>query len=283
MKSIVIKFHIIFAVVMTSASCTKVKQIPLLSNPGDTQSTIKVDTPAKTKPTLTDSSQIAKALFIRVIDASGIQALSDVIITIKSCRLDTVAPGVVSTVCSPVGLWQTDANGTIFIDSSEKIAKPGNGLQFGLEKGNYWTDSSSYLTIQSGLNKVDTLTFTLWAVSWLRVHLQDHIPADSGQLYLFFTPNYISGSGQIQPSQPSSNSNIQFNTDPNLLVGYRDHLKYFSPGVDTTFLIRTCGLSNNQIFVERYISYNNKPSLYLGTQIVNNFDTLDWEINLPEL
>jgi len=123
----------------------------------------------------------------------------------------------------------------------------------------------------------------LYAVSWLKVHLQDSIPADSGQLEMYFWPNWVSGPGIIQPFQPlpsASNSNIYMNTDPSSLVGYMDHLKYFSPGTDTTFLIKTTGSTTNQIFIERYISYYNKPSLYTGTRVVNDFDTLDWEIKL---
>jgi hypothetical protein len=65
-----------------------------------------------------------------------------------------------------------------------------------------------------------------------------------------------------------------------MLVGYLDHLKSFGPGVDTTFLIKTTGSTNSQLFIERYISYYDKPGLYSGIQVANDFDTLDWEIKL---
>jgi hypothetical protein len=279
MKGILIKFQIIFVVVLSWTACAKVTQTQ--SIPVDTQATVKADTPVKTKPdSPVSTSQLSKALYIQVIGASGNQNLFNVTVTIKNCRPDTIAPNVYSTVCSPFGAWQTDANGSIFVDSTESMGKPGNNLQFALSKENYWSDSSGYLIIQPGPNKADTITFRMYAVSWLRIHLQDSIPADSGHLQMYFVPDWVNGPGGSLPFPPSTNSNIQMSADPSSLVGYLDHLKFFSPGVNTTFLIKTTGSTNNQIFIERYIGYYDKPGLYTGLRVVNDFDTLDWDITL---
>ena len=281
MKSFVNKYYVIFVLVATLAGCTKVTQTQSTSGGGDTQTTVKVDTPVKTKPTLPDStSQLPKTLYLKVVGFLSNQPLSNVTVAISNCILDTTTSGVSQSSCPLAGIWQTDANGTIFIDSSEKLAIPGHTLRFALSKGNYWTDSSFSLYIPPGPNKVDTLTFTLYAVSWLKVHVQDSIPSDSGQLEMYFTPNGIIGPIVFLPAPPPSTSNFQLVSDPQLLIGYWDHLKEFGHGSDLTFIIKTTGSTNNQIFIERYISYYDKPGLYNEIQIPNDFDTLDWEIKL---
>jgi hypothetical protein len=281
MKSVVFKYDVIFVVVATFAGCAKVTPTLTPSTPvtSDTPVVVKVDTTVKTKPTPPDSTVLwPKALYIKVLDASGIQPLPNVAVAISGCIIDTIGNIISTGTCSLAGTWHTDASGTIFIDSSVNLMKPGGGLQFAVTKENYWADSTGYLIVQPGFNKADTITFTLYAVSWLRVHLQDLISADSGQLEMYFDPNAASFPPTLPP--PSSNSNIIVTTDPGFLVGYVDHLKFFAPGINTTFLIKTTATTTNQIFVERYIDYYDKPGLYNGTRVANNFDTLDWEIKL---
>ena len=188
MKCIVIKYYVIFVVVATLTGCAKVTQTQTTSVTGDTQAVVTVDTPVKTKPTPPDSTRLlsSKALYIKVVGATGNRPLSSVTVAITNCILDTTSVSVSPGSCSLAGTWQTDANGTIFIDSSENLGKPGRGLWFALSKEKYWTDSTNFLFVQPGFNKVDTITFTMYAVSWLKVHLQDSIPADSGQLEMYF-------------------------------------------------------------------------------------------------
>lgn len=280
MKCFVIKYYLIFIVVATLVGCTKVTQTQTTPGGGDTQSTVKVDTPVKTKPTVADSiGWFSKALYIKLADPSG-QPISNVSVAISNCILDTTPVSISVASCSLVNSWQTDANGTIFIDSSVNLAIPGRGLRFTLSKENYWTDSSGFLPVQPGFYKVDTLTFTFYAVSWLKVHVQDSSTVGSGQIDMYFTPDWSLGPGQVPlpPMPPSSNTNIYFNPDPQLLIGYQDHLKYLSANENSTFFIKTCGLTLNEISIFQYVGFSGTQNLYGGTQIVNNFDTLDWEI-----
>jgi hypothetical protein len=280
MKWIVFKYYVVFVIVMILLSCAKVTQIQSPPVTGDTQPAIKVDTPVKTKPTVPDSSQLPKALYIKLLGVTG-QPLSNVTVAIRNCILDTVpAVSITPGTCSLPGTWQTDANGIIFIDSSAYLAIPGRGLGFALSKENYWTDTTNFMFVQPGPGKVDTLIFTLYAVSWLKVHVQDSIPADSGQLELYFTPDGVSGAIVFLPAPPPSYTTFYFNTGPPSLVGYMDHLKTFGPGQDLTFIIKTTGLTTNQIFIDRNIAFYGRTTLYNETQTPNNFDTLDWEIKL---